>query len=67
VCILERDASEKKPVRHEYRLLATKRTSTMEKELKALGAEGFEVIGMTVSQTMMGGAELVTITRRVSK
>jgi len=61
-CILERDPAGTE--RYEYRLLATKKTSTMQKELQELGAQGFEIVGMTVGQTMMGGSELVSITRR---
>ena len=64
-CILERDASTKAAVdRFEYRLFATKKTSTMQKELQEAGDAGFEIIGMTVGQTAMGGSELVSITRR---
>jgi hypothetical protein len=64
-CILERDASAKAaPDRYEYRLFATKKTSTMQKELQEAGDAGFEIIGMTVGQTAMGGSELVSITRR---
>ena len=47
-----------------YRLLATTKTSTMEKELKAVGDQGYEVLGMTLGQTAVGGKELVTITRK---
>jgi len=36
----------------------------MEKELKEVGDAGYEVLGMTVGQTAMGGKELVTITRK---
>jgi hypothetical protein len=63
VCILERDPSAT-ATRYEYKLLATNRTSTLEKELKEAGAAGFAVVGMTVGKTMMGGNELVAITRR---
>lgn len=64
VCILERDKTVAKPARYEYRLLATKKTATMQKELSDVGEAGYDVVGMTVSETAMGGAELVTITRR---
>lgn len=64
VCILERDKSVAKPARYEYRLMATKKTATMQKELSEAGEAGYDVVGMTVSETAMGGAELVTITRR---
>lgn len=64
VCILERDkdaASHK----YEYKLLATTKTSTLEKELKEIGQAGYEVLGMTIGKTAIGGKELVAITRRV--
>jgi hypothetical protein len=63
VCILERDkeAAEQK---YEYRLVATTKTSTLERELRDAGAAGYEVVGMTVSKTALGGKELVAITRR---
>ncbi len=64
VCLLERDTSVANPPRYEYRLLSTTKTSTMEKELKEAGEGGYDVLGMTVAKTMMGGTELVTITRR---
>jgi hypothetical protein len=64
-CVLERDVTQPdNEIKYEYRLLATSRTATMEKELRAAGAEGFEVLGLTVGQTAMGGSELVSITRR---
>ena len=37
----------------------------MEDELRAVGRRGFEAVGLTVSETAFGGAELVIITRRV--
>jgi hypothetical protein len=64
VVILERDREASSKDRWEYRLLATSKTSTMEKELAEIGAQGFEFVGLTVATTAMGGSELVTITRR---
>jgi len=64
VVILERDREASTKDRWEYRLLATSKTSTMEKELAEIGAQGFEFVGLTVATTAMGGSELVTITRR---
>ena len=64
VVILERDREASTKDRWEYRLLATSKTSTMERELAAIGAQGFEFVGLTVASTAMGGNELVTITRR---
>jgi hypothetical protein len=63
VCILERD-KDKAEQKYDYKLLATSRTSTMEKELREAGAAGYEVLGMTLAQTAMGGKELVVITRK---
>jgi hypothetical protein len=63
VCIMEKDLQHP-ATGYEYRLLATSKTSTLEKELQPLGQEGFEALGMTVGKTAFGGAELVTITRR---
>lgn len=61
--VLERDR-EATPGAFEYRLLATKKTSTMQKELAQMGPAGFEFVGMTVAKTGIGGAEIVVITRR---
>jgi hypothetical protein len=64
VCILERNLDQGGGSRYEYRLLATARTSTMQKELEGAGADGFEVVGMTVGKTAVGGDEIVAIARR---
>jgi hypothetical protein len=63
VVIMERDR-DTKPERREYKLLATSKTSTMQKELTEAGEAGFEFVGMTVAETAFGGKELVTILRR---
>ena len=63
-CILERDRENAKPVAYKYVLLATNKTSTLQKELQEAGDQGFEVLGMTVAKTALGGSELVAITRR---
>jgi hypothetical protein len=67
VTILELDRSMKTRPRYEYRLLATSKTSTMQKELQEAGAEGFEFVGVTVGDTAVGGTEVVSILRRVGK
>lgn len=64
VTILERAKDAKAPPRYEYRLLATSKTSTMQKELTEAGDQGFEFVGMTVAKTLMGGDEVVSILRR---
>ena len=65
ICILERDreAASKPSV---YRLVATTKTSTLEKELVQAATAGYEVAGMTVGKTAMGGNELVAILRRTA-
>ena len=50
--------------RFEYRLVATTKTSTMEKELKEVADAGYQAIDLTVGKTALGGSELVVITRR---
>lgn len=49
---------------YEYKLLATARTSTMEKELNGVGKDGFVFCGITVAETAFGGREVVSILRR---
>ena len=64
--IMERDKSgATKP--SQYRLLATSKTSTMERELADAGAAGYAVIGMTVSKTAFGGSEVVCILKKAAE
>lgn len=49
---------------YSYKLLATNKTGTMQKELQAAGSEGFEYKGQTVFQTAFGGKEVVVILER---
>jgi hypothetical protein len=64
VTILEKPLDAARATKHEYRLLATSRTSTMQKELSEAGAQGYEFVGMTVGKTAIGGEEVVAILRR---
>ena len=64
VCILERGDERPVSAASEYQLVATSKTSTLQKELQTLGDQGFEALGLTVAQTAFGGSELVVITRR---
>ena len=66
VVIMERDKDNPKPT-EDYLLVATSKTSTLEKELSEAGGGGYQVIGMTVGQTALGGAERVAIARRDRK
>jgi hypothetical protein len=63
VLILERD-KDVEPGSWEFLLLATSKTSTMQKELTEAGQKGYDLVGMTVGSTAMGGSEVVAITRR---
>jgi hypothetical protein len=65
--ILERNPESPRGQRYEYKLLATSKTSTLEKELAQVAEQGYEAVGMTVGSTAMGGSELVVITRRLAK
>jgi hypothetical protein len=63
VVILERDKDAvNRPL--EYKLLATSKTSTLEKELQQAGAVGYDVVGMTLAKTALGGKEMVAILTR---
>jgi len=58
--IMERDP-DTPPVRRVFRLLATSKTSTMQKELREAGEAGFRLLGLTVSKTAFRGSEIVCI------
>ncbi|HVF28048.1 MAG TPA: hypothetical protein VM943_07400 [Pyrinomonadaceae bacterium] len=61
--ILERDLIE--PGRaYDYKLLATRKTATLQKEMTEAGAEGYEFVGVTNGETAFGGTEVVAIMRR---
>jgi hypothetical protein len=62
--ILERDTTAPRKAKYEYKLIATKRTSTLQKELEQVGKAGYEALGMVVGETAIGGSELIVITRR---
>ena len=61
--ILERDR-EAKPKLWDYKLLATKKTSTMQKEIKEAASQGYQFVGFSSGSTFFGGNEVVTIMRR---
>lgn len=64
VVILERDRDASLADTYQYKLLATKKTSTMQEELQGAGDAGYEFVGFTVSSTLFGGEEVVAIMRR---
>jgi hypothetical protein len=65
VTILEKDMSIKEIPRFEYKLFATNKTSTMEKELNEGGTQGYKFVGVTVAETAFGSKEVVVITRKL--
>jgi hypothetical protein len=62
--IFEKNVDSARNEKYEYKLLATNKTSTMEKELEEAGEAGFLMIGMTIGKTLVGGNEVVSILRR---
>jgi hypothetical protein len=64
IAILEKSLDAKSIAKYEYRLVATKKTSTMQKELAEAGDQSYEFVGMTVAKTLVGGDEVVAILRR---
>jgi len=66
VVIMEQDR-EAKGVRYAYQLLATKKTSTMQKEIQQSADEGYVFVGVTVAKTVMAGTEMVTIMQKAVK
>lgn len=64
VAIVQQSSGAAGAARYEYKLVATTKTSTLEKELKELADAGYQAIDLTVGKTAMGGSEIVVITRR---
>jgi hypothetical protein len=62
VVILEKETGSAKRI--QYKLLATTKTSTMQKELQEAGESGFIVVGLSVGKTALGGSEVVSILRK---
>lgn len=66
IVILEKDKTAE-IVKYEYKLLATSKTSTMQKEISAAGQEGFNFVGLTTGKTAFGGSEVIAILRRPAR
>lgn len=65
VGILERSSETPSTIKYDYRLIATSKTSTLEREIQRAADEGYQAVAMTVGKTAFGGAELVVITRKM--
>ena len=64
VVLVEKTGDDKNT--YSYRLLATSKTSTLQKELQLAGDEGFHAIGQTVFASAFGGEETVVIAEKAS-
>lgn len=49
---------------HSYKILATSKTSTMQKEMQEAGDAGYKFVAVMGGETAIGGSEIVVITRR---
>ena len=61
--VMVREVADKHAARYEYRLLATTKTSTMQKELQAAGDAGFEHCGNSVFKKTLGVEVMVILER----
>ena len=62
VALLERSDDDR--TRYEYRLLATSKTSTLQKELQQAADAGWQAVGQTVFESVFGGKETAAILER---
>lgn len=63
IVILEREL-DVKPKLWEYKLLATTKTSTMQKEVLEAAEAGYQFVAFSSGSTFFGGNEVITIMRR---
>lgn len=63
VVIMELNRSGKE-LHSSYRLLATTKTATMQKELQEAGAQRYVLLGLSIGKTELGGDEIVSILGR---
>lgn len=67
VCVILEFDPEAGGGRIDYRLLATTKTSTMQKELQQAGDDGYKFLGVLVGQTAFGGKEVLSLLKRAPK
>jgi hypothetical protein len=65
VALMEKVENDK--TRYEYRLLATSKTSTLQKELQQASDAGWQAVGQTVFESLFGGQETAAILERNSE
>ncbi len=64
VVLLEKNETDR--TRYEYRVLATSKTSTLQKELQEAADGGWRAVGQTVFESLFGGRETAAILERNS-
>lgn len=67
VCVILEHDPQSAASRIEYKLLATTKTSTMQKELQQAGDAGFQFLGVLVGKTAFGGKEVISLLKLVPK
>ena len=65
VGILERSTETPSTIKYDYKLIATSKTSTLEREIQRAADQGYQAVAMTVGKTALGGSEIVVITRKI--
>lgn len=65
VVLMERAGNDQ--TRYEYRVLATSKTSTLQKELQQAADAGWQAVGQTVFESLFGGQETAAILERNSE
>ena len=63
VVLMEKAAADR--TKYSYRLLATSKASTLQKELQEAADAGWEAVGQTVFSTILGGIETAGILERM--
>jgi hypothetical protein len=61
--LLERDPGAR-AAKYRYRLLVTRKISTMQQELQHAGEEGYEIAGLTVGSSLIGLNDIVAVLRK---
>ena len=67
VGILERSSETPSAIKYVYKLIATSKTSTLQKEVQEAAAQGYQAVGLTVGKTAIGGSEVVVIMRKIAR
>lgn len=67
VGILEKSSETPSKIKYTYKLIATSKTSTLQKEVQEAAALGYQAVGMTVGKTAIGGSEIVVIMRKTAR